>query len=186
MKRIFVAIKLSNELQSQILELINKYQDPRTKNRIRWVAGKNLHITLVPPWPLGSARDLRAVTDRLNKVKFQPFEIKFNQITFGPNEREPRMLWLKGGAPKEVLNLRLKIYECLGQQPDARPFRLHVTLARLKNHPSLTLPLQGREALKLPMAVDWKEKVNSFVLMESHLLPQGADYEVLLEVRGER
>ena len=29
----------------------------------------------------------------------------------------------------------------------------------------------------------WEEYVTSFVLVESHLSPQGADYEVLYEVK---
>ena len=61
--RIFVGIPISQELQGRILEWEDKHQEPIFKNQtnsknqisnpIRCVAGKNLHVTLAPPWETG-------------------------------------------------------------------------------------------------------------------------------------
>lgn len=47
--RLFIAITLSEELQKEILAWEVLWQK-RLDSRIRWLAGKNLHLTLVPPW----------------------------------------------------------------------------------------------------------------------------------------
>jgi|ERR1051326_4837142 2'-5' RNA ligase len=171
MKRIFIAIKTEEELQGRVLEWRGQQQVTSDMRQVRWIAPKNLHVTLVPPW---NTEELKVQSEKLKVVKSKPFDISFNKISFGPNEREPRMIWLSGEAGKEILDLRFKILDSLGQKPDARPFKLHVTLARFKSE-----DFRNFETKKLNEIVDWRMRVKSFVLMESHLLPSGADYEVL-------
>ncbi len=109
-------------------------------------------------------------------AKIKPFEIKFNRVSWGPDPKQPRLIWAAGSAVPELRDLRLKIYEALGKPAEARPFRPHITLARLKREDAHRLPYKH-----LNMPVDWPQRVGSFVLMQSHLSPHGSDYEVLAE-----
>jgi 2'-5' RNA ligase len=172
MARIFVGIPISKELQGKVLEWETKIKDLSFKNEVRWIEGKNLHITLVPPREVMEHATYN-IEQKLQSVRAQAFSISFNKITFGPNAREPRMIWAAGEGGQTINNLRLTIYRQLGQQPDERPFRLHATLARLKN-----FHMQTQQEIS---KVDWSMKVEKFVLYESRLLPQGSDYEVLAE-----
>jgi len=152
---------------------------------LRWVKPKNLHITLVPPW---QSEGIEAISHKLKAISFTPFEIKFESISFGPNKNDPKLIWASGTATKEILDLRLKIYEALGQKADERPFRLHMTLARLPFDfaPSTPLGSFAQDILRfLPENVKWRMVVDRFVLYESLLKPEGAEYEVLEEFRLE-
>jgi len=181
MRRIFVGIPISEEVKREILnwEQNFKFQITNFKsdleNSIRWVAPKNLHVTLVPPW---RAKELKVESEKLKEIKFQPFEIKFDNISFGPNIREPRMIWATGQAGEEIKKLKKLIEIALIENVDytrGRAYNQHVTLARVKElPPALSLAKRGELAV-----VDWRQTVKSFVLYESHLSPQGADYEVL-------
>lgn len=63
----------------------------------------------------------------------------------------------------------------LGRPPEDRPFRGHVTLARVVKHGKVDLrPLAGA-----PVAGEWE--VGAVCLVESRLSPAGAHYEVLEE-----
>jgi 2'-5' RNA ligase len=64
----------------------------------------------------------------------------------------------------------------LGEPPDERPFSGHLTLARAAKHAKVDLrPLTG-----LPVQAAWE--VDSVCLVESHLSPKGARYEVVEEL----
>lgn len=183
MKRIFVGISMPKELQEKVLKWQQKFsvrggsvfggQIIDSISQIRWVEPKNLHVTLVPP--LGFAQDLRPLIDKLKMVESPGFEIVFNKIVFGPSAKQPRMVWAVGPAQPALVKLKDSLQSALGFVDDmrGRAYRQHLTLARLKSFP----PQQTSAIAK----VDWRMRVEKFVLYESKLLPEGADYEVLAE-----
>ncbi len=158
-KRIFIGIPLPRDLADTIV----------TWRQLsgRSVASKNLHITLVPPW---QETDADSVTTLLKGIRGQAFPIRLVRVRPGPDFNRPRLIWVEGQAPEEVKSLKLKVESVLQIQPEQRPFRLHVTLSRLRaeDKPDFT-----------EVAVDWSFEANEFVLFESRLSPAGADYEVL-------
>jgi 2'-5' RNA ligase len=206
--RIFVGIPMSEELRGRVSVWRQNFQFPHLRQgfggqaisnfQTRWVELKNLHVTLVAPWAEEDIeRVKRLLRSARNDREVEPFEIeiRFDNISFGPNIREPRMVWASGQAGEEIKKLKKLIGIALGGIVDdsrGRAFYQHVTLARLKlsgdsNH-SVPLwrdtpPQQGGDAPRLSEDIDWRMKVEKFVLYESHLLPQGADYEVLEEFK---
>jgi 2'-5' RNA ligase len=204
MKRIFVGIPISEELQKEILEWqmiiyqdfdlsLNPSPTPGEGNKVRWLAGKNLHITLVPPWQTSHEAwnmEHKALNQKLQEAakNIKPFVIRFEKISFGPNIHQPRLIWASSPIKSSsfaddseavfngVNELRLKIYDALGQQPENRPFQLHVTLARFRAEDFEKFAIK-----KLNEKADWKMKVENFALYQSHLSPLGADYEILAE-----
>lgn len=144
---------------------------------VRWLAGKNLHITLVPPFYVDD-QELHKVKNALQTVRgFGVFEISFSRVAFGPNLRQPRLIWAEGETPKEMPNLQKKIYEIFGKEPEKRPLKLHLTIARFRSENFSSSPIK-----KLDEKVDWLDKADRVVLFESVLSSAGADYERLQEV----
>lgn len=174
MKRVFVAIKISKQLQAEIAKWRQDFPDWP----VRWVPDENLHITLAPPWP---EDDIPKIKNNLAKIqdRFKPFKINFNKVSFGPNQRDPRLIWATGQAPEEIINLAKTVQEVIGQaQNNSRPFTLHLTLARFK-----PWQFSGFKNKNLDEQVSWPDLVNEVELIESVLLPTGAEYIALKKIK---
>lgn len=168
-KRVFVAIPISENTQKEILQWEENFQSLP----VRWLKGKNLHITLIPPWYEGNVEKVeKALQGTWRNI--EPFDVLFQKIIFGPNPREPRLIWAEGETPKELLELKADIERALDILPERRPFKTHLTLARFRPE-----EFRGFKIKNLNERVQWKETIASFVLMESHLEKTGAEYEIL-------
>src|SRR6266540_3512422 len=99
--RIFIAIPISSNLQS----VIRVWQKEHSQLMVRWVKGKNLHITLIPP---REETDIKSLKDRLSQLRgrFKPFEIELREITFGPHQNKRKLIWAQGPATKQIIELR--------------------------------------------------------------------------------
>ena len=170
MPRIFVAVPISNELQEKILEWEKFFPDLP----VRWLLGKNLHITLTPPWGENNVEEVKNLLEKVENPA--PFEVEFDEVSFGPNPKAPRLIWANGSAPKEIVNLKSNVEEVLEFKPENRPYKLHLTLARFRPEDFRNFKIKN-----LREKVLWKEKIDSFVLMESHLSRAGAEYEIIFK-----
>jgi 2'-5' RNA ligase len=169
LRRIFAALTVSERLGSEIEKWRARYRELP----VRWLAGKNLHITLVPPW---YEEDVEAAIAKLESAGhgMSSFEIEFRRVEFGPDPRRPRLIWAEGKTPPELVSLKSAAEKALGKKPEERPFRLHLTLARFRSETFSSFRIK-----RLEDEVLWRDRADSFVLMESHLSPQGADYAIL-------
>ncbi|MFA4872803.1 MAG: 2'-5' RNA ligase family protein [Patescibacteria group bacterium] len=180
--RVFVALPISPALQSEIIAW--EQQFPGLP--VRWLKGKNLHITLVPPWETDDTDKITTLLNCLNNAGGR-IELIFDRVTFGPNLREPRLIWAEGSTPPLIVKLKAQLEQTLAlpqsQRTSAtsprmsakeRVFLLHLTLARFRPEQFHSLPVKTFNE-----TVDWQDTASTFVLMESHLLPSGADYEIL-------
>lgn len=171
-RRIFAAIPISPSLQREILSWEKEYAIPE----VRWLAGKNLHITLVPPWHETNCEE---AIRRLKKIEGSGgIEIEFRDVSYGPASKEPRLIWTSGNTPQELLNLKKKTESIFGRKNEYRPWLMHLTLARFDPRDFPKFPIKN-----LDEKVSWKERVSSVVLMESFLKPSGADYEIIAEAK---
>lgn len=174
MSRIFAAIPISPFLQ----DIISSWQKDWPTLPVRWLKGKNLHVTVVPPWEENNIESAITSLRQLAGFLDEPLQLDFRRVTFGPNPREPRLIWATGESPSEIPKLLKDLAQALGQPLPDREFRLHLTLARFRSEQFTSFRIK-----KLDEPVNWLEKASSLVLMESHLLPQGAEYKVLAEVQ---
>lgn len=172
-RRVFAAIKISDRLTADILDWEKKFR----RLPVRWLAGKNLHITLVPPWYEKNIDEVKETLGQIGGVS-GPFKISFQEVKYGPDPGRPRLIWAEGPAPKELLLIKQILEKVLKQKGEKRSFLLHLTLARFRPETFLSFPEKH-----LKERVNWKDKIKSVVLMESHLSRSGADYEVLEEYR---
>lgn len=168
-KRLFIAVPISHPLQMEIAAWAEKYFTLPA----RWLQGKNLHVTLIPPWYEHNLEEVFSLFDSVQGI-VKPFEMKFEHVSVGPNPREPRLIWAEGEAPGELLVLKELFEKTFGKKSEYQPFKMHLTLARFRPEDFVLFPKK-----KIDEKVAWSEKVSSAVLMESHLSPAGVDYEVL-------
>ncbi|MGC8776283.1 MAG: 2'-5' RNA ligase family protein [Minisyncoccia bacterium] len=134
-----------------------------------------MHITLIPPW---YEKNIDLIKNKLKSLEgsFLNFKIQFNLVEYGPNKFNPRLIWLVGNTPKELLNLRLKFLEVLNQKPENREFKTHLTLARFNPDLKFNLP-------EIKKNIFWEENIKEFILIESRLLKTGAEYDVLEKIK---
>ena len=168
--RIFVALRISPDIALALAQ----YGRDLEQFSVRPVAPADIHLTLVPPWnevsPAEAVEKLRRVVDR-----FFPFTLTFRHVGYGPEPKRPRFLWAECVASKEIAEFRVALIQAFGQA-DERPFRPHVTLARLRD--------KGRAlARKHPLDQDLAltQRIESIELMQSPP-PDGSGYKVLASV----
>ena len=102
---------------------------PLRSPSVRLIPPPDIHLTLVPPWNEASITDAVARLGRLARG-FQPFPLSFERVCYGPQRKRPRLLWAECAGNAELAALRAALLEAFGQSDD-RPFRPHVTLARI-------------------------------------------------------
>ena len=168
--RIFVALRISPDIALALAQ----YGRDLEQFSVRPVAPADIHLTLVPPWnevsPAEAVEKLRRVVDR-----FCPFTLTFRHVGYGPEPKRPRFLWAECVASKEIAEFRVALIQAFGQA-DERPFRPHVTLARLRD--------KGRAiARKHPLDQDlaYTQRIDSVELMQSPS-PGGSGYKMLVSL----
>ena len=181
MHRIFVAIDLSKELQKKVLtfqkSLSQKIFTSASGSDVRWLSGKNLHITLIPPWYENNPTEIIAKLKTI-RGQFSAFELEFTKITYGPNPNSPRLIWASGQTPPVIIELQKNLQKILNISTENRPFLLHFTLARFRQEDFKNFPIKT-----LNEKISWHQNVSSIVLMQSHLSRTGADYEILEKIK---
>lgn len=173
-RRLFLACLISKSLQTKIANWQKRHHDWE----IRWPDPKYLHITIVAPWWEKKTRTILKILAEL-KVDVKPFTIRFSEISFGPNTRRPRLIWMTGKTPLAILRLKKELIKTLRQRKEKRPFNLHLTIGRFINKKKLRIiPVKDNFFEK----INWPDKISAFSLMESHLKPARAVYEELKRI----
>lgn len=130
MPRLFTGIELPEQVTDALVDL----QQPLPG--AKWVVDENLHIMLRFAGDVDN-RIAREFTELLGLIDVPVFELRIEGVgAFGGND--PRTLWA-GIAPSEQLELLARANEraarAAGLPAEARNFKAHVTLARLRNTP---------------------------------------------------
>lgn len=173
--RIFIAINFPEDFKRRILECQNKLK--KFDWPVRWVGETNLHLTLKF---LGYINDksLERLKQIIGEVvsKYKSFIIEFKDLLAFPNLSQPRVIGIAILENQELQNLaneiRNKIDAANIGEKEARPFKGHVTIGRVKN------PYGHWQALAIINFSD-SFPVKSVEMMESQLRPQGSVYAVV-------
>ncbi len=138
MSRLFVAVDPSTAARREIVSLQQRLRealDAEKGWKVSFPEPTNLHLTLrflgeLEPEraaAVAGALDTIGATDR--------FEIAFDTLGAFPDVRKPHVLWIAPSRADEVKALAARVDASLlsiGIAPDARPFRPHLTLARVR------------------------------------------------------
>jgi 2'-5' RNA ligase len=125
--RMFVGLKIDPDIASQLAALSAELKD----TSVRRVAPADIHLTLVPPWREAS---IDQAIERLRHAAgaLTSFPLKFQHLGYGQHPRRPTLVWVDCAATDAVAVLRNTLMQAFGQE-DSRPFRPHVTLARIRS-----------------------------------------------------
>jgi 2'-5' RNA ligase len=169
--RVFVGLKVAPEIALELARFARELE----RLSVKLVAAADLHLTLVPPWEEPSLSD---AIERLRLVagKFGAFPLTFQRVGYGPQPKRPRLLWAECAVNEEIMALQAALLEAYGQSNE-RPFRPHVTLARIRASGSAV-------ARKHPIdrELSFTQRVQSAELFQSPP-PGGSGYQILASVR---
>ena len=178
--RLFLAINLP----SSTVQSIDRAVDPlrAAAPALRWVPPERWHLTvrfIGEPASTSIAEIGRAVDVAVRGHAVAPLAI--GGVGAFPSFRRARVVWL-GIAPDPRLELLHHDIEsaciALGMEPEGRPFRPHLTLARV---PVGTDPPVLRALSRTARAVRYGETIDadSVDLMASESVPGGRQYTLL-------
>jgi len=176
--RLFIAVELPDEVRAVLSAGLGALR--RDLPPARWVRVEGMHLTLkflgerLPE--LVEALDPAAAKA---VAPLPPVTVQLGGGGFFPHERRPRVAWLGGQAPglEGWASAVDEAATALGVEREARPFSLHLTLARLER------PWGARAVEDFLVRVGkWRFPefiAREIVLFQSELKPAGAEYTAL-------
>lgn len=186
--RTFIAFPITEGL----IEKISAFQQELKKLRLdaKWVNPKSIHLTVkfLGETPVSSLKEIEKKIEEIAK-RHSSFSVAIDTFGIFPNLRSPRVLWVgsKEGTPEgdSFAQTLEETLEALGFKKEERPFKPHLTLARLRSLLNEKALSEFAEKYELP----WKEILpcQTLIHYQSTLTPKGALYEPLYAVplRGE-
>jgi len=171
--RSFIAINLPKKIKDEIKKIIDILG--RSGNGVKWVEPENLHLTLHFLGWLEEEKieDVKKILSEATKG-LEPCFMKIEVLDCFPTKTSPRVIFLECLEESNLVkNLREKIGERLekiGIEIDERPFRLHLTLGRVKSG--------GFRLPQITIRQDLSFEVSGIDLMRSELTREGPIYTV--------
>lgn len=180
MKRIFIAVDLSDEARAAAAEYIDQLRMVSPLVRVGWERPEKLHITLKflgdvsPDGMDGVEAALRTVA-----ASFEPISYAIHSTGRFPPKGEARILWLGIRDEGEMASLASDIdayLRKLGFPAENRGFNPHLTIGRIRE-PSRSSHLALRHVQKHFGPVNCFAR--EIVIYESKLQPTGSVYSKL-------
>jgi len=180
-KRLFIAVDISDEAREAAARYIEQMSEKFGHVSAKWERPEKLHLTLKF---LGSVEEhlIPKIMDLvdLDAAKVDSFTIEITGTGAFPSAKSPRVLWLGVHELSNTMGELAKHIDdnCanLGFEPERRPFKPHLTLARIRE-PRNAAEL-GKQHIKNafgPISFNCRE----LVIYESHLGRGGSTYEKL-------
>ena len=178
MVRLFIAALLPDQIKQALQSLIADLK-PRGDG-VRWVAVKNMHLTLKFIGEIGSDL-ITPIEKSLGGVLKgrRRFEVKISECGGFPDLGKPRVLWagLEGAEPAVEMAAAIdRELSKLGIKEENRPLSPHLTLGRIKyagDLKALTSYMRGLTLTTEPVILD------RVALVKSTLTSGGPIYENL-------
>jgi 2'-5' RNA ligase len=156
--RLFLAVDLPQGLKERIEKImIDDFIGKRVER-------ENLHVNLKF---FGEVPKPDRIINTLQRINFKPFTAKINGFSAFPNEKFPRVIYLRVESP-EMVELQKNVQQSL-RNFDNRPYKPHVTLMRVRK--------QERRSNLFEQEFKDEFAVADYVLFKSSLTPGGPEYE---------
>jgi RNA 2',3'-cyclic 3'-phosphodiesterase len=179
--RIFCAVELPDEVKSRVAGHVEGLRAQFPHVRASWEKPEKLHVTLKFLGEIESSRveDLSVAASRA-AASVEPFALTIAESGAFPPHGQPRVLWLGvEDASGRLAGLQRSLEDACahsGFAREPRPFRPHLTLARLRSpQGARELAAAHREARFEPQTFT----VSKLVVMRSELGPGGSRYSSL-------
>jgi len=178
MKRIFVAVDISDKARRKVSTYIQELRDEFSNLRVGWEKTEKLHLTLKF---LGDTDEIQL--EKLNEIvrniagQISKFSLKIAETGVFPSPRNARILWIdvkddKGSLAK--IN-RLLETECekIGFSKERKNYKPHLTVARLREAG------KSKELAEKHLRKEFEPaefEVAEIMIYESRLQPAGSIY----------
>ena len=179
--RTFVAIELPRELRARIIEHTAELRREFPDVRARWVREQNLHLTLkfFGDVPVADIQTLSAAVGVATRL-IKPFELTVSGCGAFPPRGQPKVLWIGIDDDPGGLSTLHEVLERECERPgharEQRPFRPHLTIARLRS----TKDARSLGHLHTERGFDSHPvRVTEILIMRSELGSDGSRYTVL-------
>lgn len=168
-RRVFFAVEPDSATREILSTAIYPLQVAGDQ-RLRWLSRENWHVTLrfvgdVAPRTVDALRRCLQA-----QVQHRSFDLRLTRIEPFPSARRPVVLAATGAVPAAALAIVDDLESgcrTLGLPAETRPWRPHLTLARIR----------GRQQIDTaPISIDAVFTVQHLVLMESVESSQGRSY----------
>lgn len=181
--RLFVAIDLPKAVQDELGQLIGQL---RPLAAVRWSHAENLHVTtkFIGEWPGDRLPEMKRTLAAVAAPA--PFDIALDGLGWFPNPHQPRIFWIGVAAPPALAELAAATeaaVESLGIPREDRPFRPHLTLARLNGIQRAELVALRQAVAALDSSHYGSFPVEAFHLYLSKTAPGGSQYSKLESYR---
>lgn len=181
-RRLFFALWPSQALQEQMHRLA---RDLVRSGGARLIPAEKLHLTLAFLGSVDAAREA-CYEQAADAVRAEPFTLTLDET--GAWQRTG-IVWV--GTPRTpaplldlVRDLSIGLARC-GHEPETRPFKVHVTVARnargrrhlARDRAPESAGAPAADAVHAALPFEWP--VDHFCLVQSQMLPDGARYQIL-------
>jgi 2'-5' RNA ligase len=186
--RLFVAVEIDQSLVATLADfgatLRRRAQTLAPSARINWVSPEQLHVT---SRFIGEVDDKKAAVIAgalLGDLSVSPFELVVEGAGAFPERGSPRVLWAgisAGVAELGTLEVEVsrRLMDC-GVAREDRPYRPHVTLARVREPAGLRTPALFEALAERRFGTT---RVDAITLFQSRTSPKGAVYTPLHRAR---
>jgi RNA 2',3'-cyclic 3'-phosphodiesterase len=180
--RCFVAVDLPDDVRAAVAAVQADARAAAPRADVGWVDASKMHLTLKFLGEIADdvVADVRAAIERV-AGGHAPFELAAGGAGQFPNPARPRVLWVGLTAGLREIGLLAAEIEraCLplGFPLEARPFRGHVTIGRVRSPRGIARVVKAMQAAPAALGA-WTAR--DVVLYRSHLRgAQGSLYEPL-------
>jgi len=179
--RVFCAIELSSAVRNSIQKHIDCLREAVPESQASWSRIENIHLTLKFFGSVDTAR-IPFISTAASRTasSFHPFQISISKAGVFPRVSDPRVVWIgvedQTGSLVE-LQRRFEL-ECStsGFEKDARSFRPHLTIARIRK------PASARELAEANRQLGFESEsllVEELMVFRSELGSKGSKYTAL-------
>lgn len=178
MRRLFVAVDISEEARERGAKHTSRLRGDGTTRGISWVNPDKLHLTLRF---IGNC-DEDEVQKVLSSARFAAennsrFTLNISGTGVFPNAKRARVLWLRvGGEVDRMAKIVDSFNEAYGSKGEHEVFKPHLTIARVKD------PSKNREIINRHINSQFEPaefEVSEIVVYESKLDPKGSIYSAV-------
>lgn len=183
--RLFIAIDLSDQMRAALQLQMDRLNSIVGNRQARWLDPAGIHLTLKFLGETPSDR-MNAISGLLQRIATQYSPFAMNAGSFGcfPSWKKPSVLWIGVDEPTHTLaKLRNALEEALhalGHPQEARAFRPHLTIGRIrKGIARAEMNELVNQLEKVQIDLVGRQEVSEFCLFRSELHPHGAVYTKL-------
>ncbi len=178
--RLFVAIEIEDAIRREAVRLIDTLR-PHAPG-LKWTRPESLHLTMKFIGDTEEAK-LEPLCAALQSVHTETVaRLVFSHLFWIPHPRRPTVFWMGIHQDDTLTGLAAQIDKTLaglGVEPEGRPFRPHLTLARFRRDNSEDARHLIQAAGEMPAPGLGQMETGEFSLIQSQLSPDGAKYTKL-------